>query len=145
MLTTAIGMMAATELKLHQIDQAKSISYLTKNAKSFEDIRMAAAGFESAQKIAIEQGKDVIAPWRDEAKGMRNPDGSYGKPAGDARTTAGAIVLITRLGGIFYKNELDASFDILKTNQRADGTSAKQVLRRLTWNRPIASYELFTC
>ena len=48
MITTAIGLMAASELKIAGPDLVKAaIDYLGKNAKSFEEVRMAIAGLEA--------------------------------------------------------------------------------------------------
>jgi prenyltransferase beta subunit len=46
--TTAIGLMAAAELKIADQNMIKEASdYLVKNAKSFEEVRMAIAGHEA--------------------------------------------------------------------------------------------------
>ena len=47
-ITTAVGLMAASELKIADPDLVKAaIGYLGKNAKSFEEVRMAIAGLEA--------------------------------------------------------------------------------------------------
>ena len=48
--TTAIGLMAASELKIVDQNMIKEASdYLGKNAKSFEEVRMAIAGHEAVE------------------------------------------------------------------------------------------------
>jgi prenyltransferase beta subunit len=92
---TAVGLMAVAELKMPTEKYAKSaVKYLSENAKSFEEIRMAAAGFE-----AIGAKSDKHEAWIREITKGRNPDGSYGKGEGKYRATAGSVVTILRLGG----------------------------------------------
>src|SRR5262245_53287313 len=95
--TTAVGIMAAVELGIPDgISLEKCIVYLSKNAKEFEDLRIAAAGMEAAGKPAP-RAEEWLQPLRSRA----NADGSFGKGAERARATGGTIVTILRLGGKF--------------------------------------------
>src|SRR6185369_5650855 len=50
--TTAIGLMAVVELKMRVDDYAGPVTdFLAKNAKTFEEVRIAAAGLESLGKL----------------------------------------------------------------------------------------------
>ena len=44
---TSVGVMAAVELGIHKADFAKAMDYLKENAKTFEDVRIAAAAVEA--------------------------------------------------------------------------------------------------
>jgi len=93
--STAVGLMAVVEAGLPVQDYAeKSIAYMAGNAKEFEDIRIAAAGFETAGSLP-----DVAKKWRNEIHGRANADGTFGRGATLARSTGGSIVTILRLGG----------------------------------------------
>jgi prenyltransferase beta subunit len=91
--STAVGLMAVTELKMPAQKYAAAGKFLSANAQSFEDIRIAAAGFEALKKKAPLREK-----WIAEVVKLRNKDGSYGKGAGLARATGGSVVTLLRLG-----------------------------------------------
>jgi hypothetical protein len=115
---TAVGAMAVVELKLStEPYEAAVVKYLADNAKSFEDIRIAAAGLEALGK----RPKEADA-WLETIAKMRNSDGTYGKGPGAARDTGGAVVAVLRLGG---KADADAALKVLKDGQRADGGFGK--------------------
>jgi hypothetical protein len=117
---TAVGAMAVVELKLSTDPyEAAVVKYLADNAKSFEDIRIAAAGLEALGK----RPKEADA-WLDQIAKMRNNnDGTYGKGLGAARDTGGAVVAVLRLGG--KVDNADAVLKALKEGQRADGGFGK--------------------
>ncbi len=118
--TTAIGIMAVLELKMPVEEYGPgALSYLTENAKSFEDIRIAAAGFE-ALKADAPKAKEWIAA----IEKTRNDDGSYGKGDGMARDTGSAAAAILRLGGTIANK--DKVIDVLKSGQRKDGAWGKE-------------------
>lgn len=93
---TAVGLMAAVELRMPTDKYAGGASkYLSENAKSFEEIRIAAAGFEAIKKTppkADQWQRDVLKP-------LGNGDGTYGKGLSKARDTASGVVTGMRLGG----------------------------------------------
>jgi poly(3-hydroxybutyrate) depolymerase/prenyltransferase beta subunit len=117
--TTAIGLMAASELKI--ADQAtiqEAIGYLGKNAKSFEEVRMAIAGLE-----AVGGKSPDFARWKQQIEAMRNPDGTFGAGPGQAYATGGAAAAILRMGIDLDKR--DAVANALKSSQRTDGAWSK--------------------
>jgi prenyltransferase beta subunit len=117
--STAIGIMAVIEAKLPADTFAPGVvKYLAANAKSFEDIRIAAAGLE-----AVKQHPKEADDWLAQIVKMRNADGSFGKGDGAARETGGATAAMLRLGA-----KLDQAATIIKTmkaGQRGDGGFGK--------------------
>jgi hypothetical protein len=92
--TTAVGAMAIVELNLPTAPyEAAVLHYLGENAKTFEEIRIAAAGVEALGKRPPE-----ATGWLKRIEKERNRDGTFGGP-GDARATGGATVIVLRLGG----------------------------------------------
>jgi prenyltransferase beta subunit len=117
--TTAIGIMAVVELKLPTAPyEAGVLGYLGGHAKSFEEIRIAAAGVESLGKLPP-QAHD----WLKEIAKLRHDDGTYGKGDGAARDTGGATVVVLRLGG--KVEHPDALVKFLDAGQRKDGGFGK--------------------
>ena len=83
--TTAIGLMAASELKIADPDMVKAaIDYFGKNAKSFEEVRMAIAGLEATRTPSPD-----FPRWLEQIEGLREPDGTFGKGADKAYATGG--------------------------------------------------------
>jgi hypothetical protein len=117
--STAVGIMAAVELKIpREKFGSKAVRYLEKQAKSFEDIRIAAAAME-----ALNERSRKADHWLKEVARLRNPDGTYGKGNGAARFTGGAVVTVLRLGG---KLEGGANVrKVLRAGQRKDGGFGK--------------------
>jgi hypothetical protein len=92
--TTAVGLMALVELKVAtEPFEAGAVRFLEENAKSFEDIRIAVAGFE-----ALGKKPGVADKWVEHIEKMRNADGTFGKGIAAARDTGGATVALMRLG-----------------------------------------------
>jgi hypothetical protein len=117
--TTAVGLMAVTELKLPQERYTQpAVKYLLDNAKSFEEIRIAAAGLE-----AVEKRPPQTNAWLEQVAKMRNADGTYGKGDGLARDTGSAVVVVLRLGGKVEQPE--NVLKALKAGQRPDGGFGK--------------------
>jgi prenyltransferase beta subunit len=115
---TAIGAMALVELKIPTAPyEAKLLCYLGARAKTFEEIRIAAAGLE-----ALEKKPPEADGWLQQIVWERNVDGTFGSP-GDARATGGATVVVLRLGG---KVEEPAKvLAALNAGQRKDGAFGK--------------------
>lgn len=113
--TTAVGIMAVVEVKLPTEPFADGVlKYLDQHVKGFEDIRIAAAGLESAGKKGQKADE-----WLKELAKMRHDDGTFGSGDGAARETGGAVVAVLRLGG-----EVPHKDNVLKTikaGQRDDG------------------------
>jgi prenyltransferase beta subunit len=117
--TTAIGLMAVAELNM-PVDRyaAGAVKFLTDNARSFEDIRIAAAGLES---IHAKSPKNQA--WLEQVLKMQNSDGTFGKDAGQARDTASAVVTILRLGSTPKDTKL--VLKVLRVGQRLNGGYGK--------------------
>ena len=112
---TAVGLMAIVELGIPTEPYEKSaIAYLATNAKTVEEIRMAAAGLE-----AISKRSDKNAIWIDQLTKKQNPDGTFGKAEALPRDTGGAVACLLRLGG--KVKEPKAVTTALDEGQNADG------------------------
>ena len=115
--STAVGLMAVTELKMPTEKYADGASkYLTENAKTFEDIRIASAGFEAIKKTPAKQEE-----WRNNVLKLQNKDATFGKGPGMARDTGGSVVTVLRLGG----KTSDRCVKVLKAGQRQNGGYGK--------------------
>ena len=114
-ISTAIGLMAVVEVKLPVKDYSDAATaYLDDHAKSFEDVRLAAAAME-----AIGGHSPMIQRWLAQITKMSNQDGTYGKGDGVARATGSAVAAILRLGAEVPQREQVVR--ALKEGQRADG------------------------
>lgn len=92
---TSVGLMALVELGVPTAPYEKAaIAYMAKNAKKFEEVRMAAAGLE-----VIGRRSEKNTAWVDELTRMQNSDGTFGKGKGIPRATGGAAACLLRLGG----------------------------------------------
>jgi hypothetical protein len=112
--------MAVTELKMPADKYAPAaVKYLSENARSMEDIRIAAAGLER-----IKEKSPQAKAWLDEVRKQQNADGSFGKSPGQARATGGSIVTLLRLGGEVA--DRDAILKVLKEGQRRNGGYGKE-------------------
>jgi prenyltransferase beta subunit len=117
--STAVGLMAIIELKMPKEKYAPgAMKFLSDNAKSFEDIRIAAAGFESVTEKSLKTDD-----WLAQVMKMRNEDGIFGKDLGQARATGGSVVTILRLGG--QVKDADRILQVLKAGQRQNGGYGK--------------------
>jgi prenyltransferase beta subunit len=118
--TTAVGIMAVVELKMPVEDYARPVlDYFAKNARSFEEIRIAAAGLESLGKPSP-KAKDWLATLGE----MRNEDGSFGKGEDRPRATGGGVACQLRLGE--KVKDPKAVIAVLKEGQRPDGAYRKE-------------------
>jgi hypothetical protein len=117
--TTAVGLMALVELQADTEPFAGPVvKYLDDNAKTFDEIRIAVAGFEAVGK----KGTHTDA-WLEQITKMRNDDGTFGKGDGQARDTGSAVVAVLRLGSkVEHK---DAVLKALNDGQRKDGAFGK--------------------
>ncbi len=117
--TTAIGLMAAAELKIADkamIDDA--IAYFGANAKAFEEVRMAIAGME-----AVGARSPDFPRWADQLEAMRSPDGAFGQHPGRAFATGGVAASFLRMG--MKVNQREAVVATIKAGQKADGAWSK--------------------
>jgi prenyltransferase beta subunit len=117
--STAVGIMAVVELKMPLEKYAPPASrYLADNAKSFEDIRIAAAAVESLKQKSIRN--DI---WLKDIGKIANRDGTFGAGADQARATGGGVALVLRLHGKI--GDRDAVLAALKKGQRKTGGYGK--------------------
>jgi hypothetical protein len=118
--TTAVGLMGVAALNLPPEKYAgPAVKYLEEHAKSFEEVRMAAAGLE-----AVNKRSPRAEDWLKQVAEMRNPDGAYGKGDGTARATGSAVVTVLRLGG--QVEDRDNVLKALRAGQRKDGGFGKE-------------------
>ena len=134
---TAVGLAAVVALKLPTEEYVgPALAYLAKHARTFEEVRMAAAGLEAVGKRPP-QADD----WLKTLAGMRNEDGTFGKGQALPRFTGGAVAAELRLGGkVEHK---DAILKALKYGQRHDGGYGKEERRARTWKRPTGRCACF--
>jgi predicted esterase len=117
--TTALGLMAAAELKIADPNMVKdAMDYLGKTAKSFEEVRMAIAGLE-----AVHGSTPDFSRWNEQLEKMRNPDGTWGEGPGQAYATGGAGAAVLRMG--LKLDKRDAVIAALKGGQRPEGGWSK--------------------
>jgi prenyltransferase beta subunit len=117
--TAAIGLMAVVELKMPRDPyETPVLKYLSENAKTFDEIRIAVAGLE-----AVEKKSPRANAWTETVRKMANADGTFGKGDGQARDTGGAVVALLRLGEKAEKK--DAVLKALNAGQRKDGGFGK--------------------
>ena len=118
--TTALGLMAASELKINDSEMIReAVAYLGKNAQSFEEVRMAAAGLEAI---------GVTSP--DAPRWLQPDRGRCGTPTAPSATgaagpfaTGGAAAAILRLG--MPLEHRDAIVKAIKAGQRPEGGWSK--------------------
>ena len=112
---TAVGIMAVVDMKLPTKPYADAvIKYLDEHSKTFEEIRLTAASFESLGKRAPHADA-----WLAEIARLRNADGTYGKDGSVPRDTGGAVCAVLRLGG--KVEHRDKVLRALNAGQRKDG------------------------
>jgi predicted esterase len=92
--------------------------YLGKNAKEFEEIRMAIAGLE-----AVHGSSPEFSKWNEHLQGMRKPDGTWGEGPEQAYATGGAGAAVLRMG--LKLDKRDAVVAALKAGQRPEGAWSK--------------------
>jgi prenyltransferase beta subunit len=114
---TSVGVMAAVELKVPKEHYRKALDYLKENAKTFEDVRIAAAGVEA---WGVTDAPFSVRPWIDlawdQVKGEL-PDARDG----GARTAGSAVALVARLGGRVSEQDRLIMRGVLTSGQREDG------------------------
>lgn len=117
--TTAVGFMALVELKLPiEMYETPVVNYLGENAKTFDEIRIAAAGLEAVGKLPPQAVK-----WLEAIGKLRNDDGTTGRGDGAARETGRVIVTVLRLKGKVA--DTATIVKSLNAGQRADGGYGK--------------------
>ena len=113
--TTALGMGGLSELKLVSPERLKkTVEYISKNAKEFEEVRIAAAGLESLNTTSPE-----VPRWTKEILETRNSDGSFGKGRSQPRETGSKVAALLRMKQPLDKK--DGVLESLRSGQRPDG------------------------
>jgi len=116
---TAVGLMAVAELKMDADKYVgPAVKYLDENARGFEDLRIAVAGFE-----AVNRKPAQTEAWIEQIKKEANPDGTFGKGDGQARQTASGVVILMRLGQ--QPLQPTAVLKVLGDGLREDGAYGK--------------------
>jgi hypothetical protein len=114
--TTAVGLMAVVELGLPaEPYQAAAARYLTDHTKGFDEIRIAAAGFE-----AIKDKSPKNDEWVAETKMVAVPP-TAGENDVRARVLASKVVTLLRLGQPVSKEEAAKVLDVLNAGHRSNG------------------------
>lgn len=113
--TTASGLMALGELQAGEESAVgAAVKYLDENARTYEEIRIAAAALESVKEKASQ-----LDAWMKLLGEGRNSDGTWGTGASRAFDTGGRAVAILRLGQPLEGREAIAA--AIKEAQQADG------------------------
>src|SRR5690242_3456393 len=114
-----MGLLAASELKINDSDMIReAVAYLGRNARSFEEVRMSAAGLE-----AIGVASPDAPRWYRQIQGLRNPDGTFGTGAAVPFATGGSAAAILRLG--MPLEHRDAIVKAIRAGQRPEGGWSK--------------------
>ncbi|MFO0797692.1 MAG: prenyltransferase/squalene oxidase repeat-containing protein [Gemmataceae bacterium] len=110
---TSVGVMAAAELGVPKERYRKALDYLKDNARTFEDVRIAAAGVEA---WGVKDSPFDVKPWVDAGREHLKTVG-----LADAREVGSATALALRLGGTPGQQERLALGGVLTGGQRPDG------------------------
>lgn len=118
--SSSLGLIAASDLHMETKKYKRiTLSYLAREAKTFEDVRIAAAAFESVHELP-----PLGSKWLQNIEILKNSDGSYGEADGKTRQTASALVTELRLGQtIENRKEI---LKIIREGQRTDGGFGKE-------------------
>jgi hypothetical protein len=126
---TSIGVMAAAELSIPKEKYRKAMEYLGVNAKTFEEVRIAAAAVEA---FGVKECGIDLNPWVraaefelnliPEAQSRTRPHESDGK----ARAVGSAAALPLRLGLQTPAIKPKSVLEQIRTGQRQDGGWAKR-------------------
>jgi prenyltransferase beta subunit len=116
---TSIGVMAAVELGIPREKFAKAMDYLKDHAKTFEEVRIAAAAVEA---WGVKDCPFDLKPW------FKIAEDFAATPAGDpqdgqARNTASLVAMLLRLGKPLPEGH--NVLKLIKPGQRADGGWSK--------------------
>jgi hypothetical protein len=114
---TSVGIMAATELGVPKERYRKALDYLKENAKTFEEVRIAAAGVEA---WGVKDSPFDLTPWLDVARAEVKAVPANAQDGG-ARAVGSVAALLMRLGAPVGNQERTVTTQLLTTGQRADG------------------------
>jgi prenyltransferase beta subunit len=124
--TTALALMACRELAADSLSpsEVRDIfrKYLAAEARTFEEIRIAAAAYEAWYDKQPDPALDTLRQkWLAQVRQDRQPDGSWGRGEGAARDTASAVVTLLRLGASREEDLRQVVRDKVLAAQRSDG------------------------
>ncbi len=110
---TSVGVMAAAELGIPKERYRKALDYLKDNAKTFEEVRIAAGAVEA---WGVKDCPFDLKPWVESGR-------EHYKRAGatDWREIGSGVALVLRLGGDPGQEERRFSAGLLAGDQRANG------------------------
>ncbi|QDU22945.1 prenyltransferase/squalene oxidase repeat-containing protein [Urbifossiella limnaea] len=114
---TSVGVMAAVELGVPKDRYRKALDYLRDNAKTFEEVRIAAAGVEA---WGVKDCPFSVNPWIDTASAEMRKELPDARDGG-ARAAGSAAALVARLGARIGRQEHLLLTGILTSGQRPDG------------------------
>ncbi|WP_435009114.1 family 16 glycoside hydrolase [Tundrisphaera lichenicola] len=115
--TTAIGLMAISALKLDPKPYEEGANaFLSRNAGTFEEVRMAVAGLEAIRANSLD-----FPRWSELVKEGQNPDGTFGTGPEKARATGSRVVALLRMGVTLEEPQKGAILAALRQGQRPDG------------------------
>ncbi len=114
---TSIGVMAAMEFGIPKEKFAKAMDYLKANAKTFEEVRIAAAAVEA---WGVKDCPFKLDEWFKIAS-LEMAKEELDAKDGGARTAGSVGALVVRLGLILSPKELDLVVPVLHKGQLADG------------------------
>jgi Prenyltransferase and squalene oxidase repeat len=120
--STAVGVITAAEFGIPHEKIAKSLDYLKANAKSFDDVRLAAAAVEA---WGVKDCPFKVDEWLDLAK-THIKEIKSDAANGGAREMGSAAALVLRLNAPVGKQESDVLINQLKLGQRDDGGWGKK-------------------
>ncbi len=114
---TALGLMAVAELKLDTKPFAdKAIGFFHEKVKTFEDLRIAAAGLE-----AVGRKSDDFPKWIEQVESEMNADGTFGSGGEAQRATGGRVAALLRMGVELPDDRKADVVKLLRDGQMPDG------------------------
>ena len=115
--TTASGLMALAALKIDSGSYAEgAIAYFSKDAKTFEEVRIAVAGLE-----AIKATSPDFPRWIAQIKEDQNPDGTFGSGVAIPRATGSKVAALLRMNVTLEPEKKAAIVAALRAGQKPDG------------------------
>jgi hypothetical protein len=115
---TSVGVMAAVELGIPKEKFAKAMEYLKNNAKTFEEIRIAAAAVEA---WGVKDCPFDLKPWLVDGPKLAHADGFLEPQNGGARHMGSVAALLLRLEAKIHPEDQKRIAKGLQEGQRDDG------------------------
>ncbi len=116
--TTTSGLSALTALHIDLKPYTdKAVAYYGREAHTYEEVRIAAAGLEAIHATSPDAPRWVAEVINKD----RNADGTYGTGATKAKATGGSAAALLRLGMTIEPDAKTAILTTLRASQKADG------------------------